>query len=90
MPEVLKLISESLNVILGFEEDIRSNVNNVLAALTGAQGFVSSKSFLSLQLTEWSIKKLIDNLTSFSYTDTNFLSMMTLSVEEFLLDYPCK
>eukprot|EP00111_Clytia_hemisphaerica_P014073 TCONS_00041423-protein len=65
------------------EADIRENVNNLPKSLTGAQGFVSTKSFISLEMTQWSVSKLKDTLATFHYEKTNLLSMMTLSVEHF-------
>ena len=65
LSERFELISQSLHIISGFEKDIRGSGNKVPVALIGAQGFVSTKSFISLQLMAWSIKKLIENLRHF-------------------------
>ena len=83
LPDALELISQSLNVVSGFETDIRSIGREIPAAISGAHGFVSPKSFVSLQLTRWSLTKLLQNVSSFGYNQTNLLSMMTLSVEHF-------
>ena len=83
LPDALELISQSLNVVSGFETDIRSIGREIPAAISGVHGFVSTKSFVSLQLTHWSLTKLSQNVSSFGYYHTNLLSMMTLSVEHF-------
>ena len=83
LPDVLELILQSLNVVSGFKTDIRSIGREIPAAISGAHGFVSPKSFVSLQLTRWSLTKLLQNVSSFGYNQTNLLSMMTLSVEHF-------
>ena len=83
LPDVLELILQSLNVVSGFKTDIRSIGREIPAATSGAHGFVSPKSFVSLQLTRWSLTKLLQNVSSFGYNQTNLLSMMTLSVEHF-------
>ena len=44
---------------------------------------MSTKSFVSFQLTRWSLTKLLQNVSSFGYNHTNLLSMMTISVEHF-------
>ena len=83
LPDALELISQSLNVVSGFETDIRSIGREIPAAISGVHGFVSTKSFVSLQLTHWSLTKLLQNVSSFGYNHNNLLSMMTLSVEHF-------
>ena len=90
LPDALDLASQSLNVISGFETDIRSIGVGIPAALSGAQRFVSTKSFVLLQLTQWSLQKLLENTSSFSYYVKNPLSMMTLSVEHFHATTPVK
>ena len=83
LSDALELISQSLNVVSGFETDIRSIGREIPAAISGVHGFVSTKSFVSLQLTHWSLTKLLQNVSSFGYNHTNLLNMMTLSVEHF-------
>ena len=83
LPDAVELISQSLNVVSGFETDIRSIGREIPAAISGVHGFVSTKSFVSLQLTHWSLTKLLQNVSSFGYNHNNLLSMMTLSVEHF-------
>ena len=83
LPDALELISQSLNVVSGFETDIRSIGREIPAAISGAHGFVSTKSFVPLQLIHWSLTKLLQNVSSFGYNHTNLLSMMTLSAEHF-------
>ena len=80
LPDALQLKSQSLNVVSGFEIDIRSIGREAPAAISGTHGFVSTKSFVSLQLTHWSLTKLFQNVSSFGCNHTNLLSMMTLSV----------
>lgn len=77
------MVSESLSSVSSFEKDIRKTETNLPVSLTGAHGFVSTKSFVSLQLTKWSLEKLSETCSSFKYNQTNMLSMMTLSVEHF-------
>ena len=83
LPDTLELISQPLNVVSGFETDIRSIEREIPAVISGAHGFVSTKSFVSLQLTHWSMTKLLQNVSSFGYNHTNLLSMTALSVEHF-------
>ena len=63
-----------------FEKDIRKL--DGIPATHGAQGFVSTKSLVSLELTEWSLEKLLETVAIFNYKP-NLLSMMTRSVEHF-------
>ena len=44
LPEALELISQSLNVVSGFETDIKSIGREIPAAISGAHGFLSTKS----------------------------------------------
>ena len=83
LPDALELMSQLLNVVSGFKADIRSIGREISAAISGAHGFVSTKSFVSLQLTHWSLTKLLQNISSFGYNHINLLSMMTLSLEHF-------
>ena len=83
LPDVLELISQLLNVVSDFETDIRSIRREIPAEISGAHGFVSTKSFVSLQLTHWSLMKLLQNVSSFGYNHANLLSMMILPVEQF-------
>ena len=62
LPDALELISQSLNIVSGFETDIRSIGRKIPAAISEAHGFVSTKSFVSLQLTHWSLTKLLQNI----------------------------
>ena len=83
LPCALELISQSLNAVSGFEIDIRSIGREIPAAISGAHGFVSTKSLVSLQLTRQSLTELLQNISSFGYNPTHLLSMMTVSVEHF-------
>ena len=44
---------------------------------------MSTKSFVLLQFTNWSLTKLLQNVSSFGYNHTDLRSMITLSVEHF-------
>lgn len=77
------MAQQSLSIVSGFEADIRNGGNKLPSSLTGAQGFVSTKSFVSLQMTCWSLKRLRDTLNDFHYASLNPLSIMTLSIEHF-------
>ena len=83
LPCALELISQSLNAVSGFEIDIRSIGREIPAAISGAHGFVSTKSLVSLQLTRQSLTELLQNISSFGYNPTHLLSMTTVSVEHF-------
>ena len=50
LPDALELIFQPLNVVSGFETDIRSIGREIPAAISGAHGFVPTKSFVLLQL----------------------------------------
>ena len=67
----------------GFETDIRRIGREILATISGAHGVVSTKSFVSLHITHWSLTKLLQNVSSFGYNHTNLIRKMTLSVEHF-------
>ena len=81
LPDALELISQSLNVVSGFETEVRSIGREIPATISGVHRFVSTKPFVSLQLTQWSLTKLLQNVSSFGYNHTDLLSMMTLSAE---------
>ena len=59
LPDALELISQSLNVVSGFETDMKTIGTEIPTAISGAHGFGSTKSFVSLQLTHWSLIKLL-------------------------------
>ena len=61
LPDALELISQSRNVVSGFETDIRSIGREIPAVISGAHGFALTKSFISLQLTHWSLSKSLQN-----------------------------
>ena len=52
-------------------------------SLTGAQGFISTKSFVSLELTLWTLQRLLAISQKLKYENTNMLSLMTLAIEHF-------
>ena len=82
LPEAIDMVNKALQTIKTFEEYIRSQHSSVPSALTGAFGFVSSKSIVSLEMTLWTLRRLhgiINNLGG--YDDVSLLSMMTLSIE---------
>ena len=64
LPDTLELISQSQNVVSGFKTDIsiRSIGREIPAAISEAHGFVSTKSFVLLQLTHWSLTKLLQTV----------------------------
>ena len=64
------------------EINVRNHLQKPCKNLDGPHGFISSKSLLSLEMTKWSLGRLINLVTEFSY-EINLLSMMTLSVELF-------
>ena len=74
------MVDTSYNIITEFEGDISSFNTMLPKSLTGAQGFISTKSYILLELTLWSLKKLKEILTKHQYNATNLLSIMTLSV----------
>ena len=55
LTDALDLASRSLNVISRLEVDIRSIGIEFPETCSGAYGFVSIKSFVSLKLTQWSV-----------------------------------
>ena len=57
--------------------------NKFPKSLNGAQGFLLSKSKRSLELTIWSLERLLDILNHYHYNAVIILSMMTFSVEHF-------
>ena len=69
-----KFLIVKQQVTLGFE---------IPVALLQSHRFVSTKSFVSLQLTQWGLQKLLENTSSFRYYVTNPLSMMPQFVEHF-------
>ena len=81
--DALELICHTLNVVSGFETDIRSIGREIPVAISRVHGFVSTKNFVLLRLTHWSLIKLLQNISSFGYNHTIVLSMMTLCVEHF-------
>ena len=52
-------------------------------SLNGTHGFISTKSHISLELTEWSIQHLLSELDNHGYPSAVLFSMMTLSIEHF-------
>ena len=60
-----------------------STKRNTCSSFWSTHDFVSTKSFVSLQLTHWSLTKLSQNALWFGYNHTNLLSMMTLTGEHF-------
>ena len=77
------MVGKSLAIIKSFEDDIRKIDTKLPKSLNGSHGFISTKSRVSLELTEWSLKRLSDFLTTNSYSKANLLSMMTLCIEHF-------
>lgn len=83
LPDALDLVSRSLNVIFRFKADIWSIRVKIQAAPSGVHGFIPIKSFVSLELVQWFLQKLLENISPFGYYATNPLSIMTFSVEHF-------
>lgn len=79
-PDVLELVSQSFNVISGFEADIRSIGIEIPVAFLEAHGFISTKYLISLQLTQWPIREKTSLLDC---NATNPPNMVILSVGHF-------
>ena len=80
LDEAIEMVAECLQKIETFVNNIREDYQNK-KVLTGADGSVSSKSFVSLELTLWALKRLAAITKEQNYKNTNMLSLMTLSVE---------
>ena len=76
------LVDESFKTLKLFETNARNHLHKPCTNLDGPHGFMSSKSLLSFEMTKWSLGRLRNLFTEFSY-DINRLRMMTLSVEHF-------
>ena len=53
----------------------------MINSLKGPEGSVSAAAVCSIKMRLWGLKKLKENCESFNYNEVNFLSCMTLSVE---------
>ena len=53
------------------------------ASITGAHGFILTKSLESLELTLWTLQRLCTILRDFECENANMLSLMTLAIEHF-------
>ena len=73
LPDALEFISQSPNVVSGFETDIKSIGREIPAAISRASRLSVNKILI----------KLLKNVSSFGYNHANLLSIMTLSVEHF-------
>ena len=73
---------ESFKTLKWFETNVRNDLQKPCKNLDGPHGFISSKSLLLFEMTKWSLGRLKNLFTEFSY-EINLLSMMTLSVEHF-------
>ena len=78
--EALSLVGKCKDMPDENTSDIR-NSTGVTAMLNGPQGHVSAKTVASVELIQWGLQRLFDNLTEFDYQATNLLSCMTLDVE---------
>ena len=56
----------------------------MINSLKGPEGSVSAAAVCSIKMRLWGLKKLKENCESFNYNEVNFLSGMTLSVENLL------
>ena len=65
LPDMLDFVSQSINVISRFEVNIRSIMVEIPGALSEARRFVSKKLFVSLQSTQWSFQKLLENTSPY-------------------------
>ena len=53
----------------------------MINSLKGPEGSVSAAAACSIKMRLWGLKKLKENCESFNYNEVNFLSCITLSVE---------
>ena len=53
----------------------------MINSLKGPEGSVSAAAVCSIKMRLWGLKKLKENCESFNYNEVNFLSCVTLSVE---------
>ena len=83
LPESIDLIVRSLQVIESFKNNITDPNKTIPRALTGAHGFISTKSLESLELTLWTLQRLWTILWGFEYENTDMLSLMMLAIEHF-------
>ena len=83
LPEATDLIVGSLQVIESFKNNITDFNKTIPRALIGAHGFISTKSFESLELTLWTLQNLCTILPGFEYENTDMPSLMTLAIEHF-------
>ncbi len=60
--------------------DIKDSTG-ITRTLNGPEGHVAAKTVSSVNMLEWGLQKLSENLKEFGYQDTNLLSCMTLDVE---------
>ena len=72
-----------------FETNVRNHFRKPCKNLDGLPGFISSKSFLSFKMTKWSLGRLRNLFTEFSY-EINLLSMMNLSAEHLVCNTTCE
>ena len=83
LPEAIDLIVGSLQVIESFKNNITYSNKTIPRALTGAHGFMLTKSFESLELTLWTLQRLCTILRDFEYENTDMLSLITLAIKHF-------
>ena len=86
LQEAIDLTGEGNRIICELEKQVRDYKDDLPAALTGKHGFASTKTLVSIDLVEWSLKNLQENIVRCSVYggyDVNLLSMMTLSIEHF-------
>ena len=79
--EALILVRQCKDFLNDITVDIRSNTG-ISRTLNGPEGHLPAKTVQSVSMTEWGLQRLFDNLKTFDYQATNWLSCMTLDVED--------
>ena len=72
------LVDESFKTLKWFQTNVQNHLQKPCKNVDGPHGFISSKLLLSFEMTNWSLGRLRNLFTEFSY-EINLLSMMTLS-----------
>lgn len=78
--EALLLVRKCKSMLNEITTDIKDSTG-ITQTLNGPEGHVSAKTVSSVNMLEWGLQKLFENLKEFGYQDTNLLSCMTLDVE---------
>ena len=80
LPDAINLIGECRDVLAENQNAIRSDCGTT-KELNGPEGSVSAKTTKSVEMLQWGLSRLQDNLAEYSFGDTNLLSCMTLDIE---------